>query len=262
MLDWGDGQYERTAEQLTIAAERAIDAAEITAADHVLDLGCGTGNVAIAAARRGARVTGVDPAERLLQTARSRARDENLSITFVLGEAGAIPLPDAAVDVVVSVFAVIFAPDAERAASEMLRVVKPGGRLCITSWLPRGAIAEAAKLLYGALPPAKTEDPPRSAPRWGDADFVRELFESRGAAVDLTLDALVFEAPSAEAWFADQEAHHPAWRAIRRATSELPGVWESVKERSIQLLESASEASDRLRMTSEYWMIRVNAGLK
>ena len=110
-LDWGAGRYETTAERLAPVARVVVERAFPRPGERVLDLGCGTGNAALLAARAGATVTGVDPAARLLQVARERAESEGLDIEFRPGEAGAIPLADGSVDVIVSVFAVIFAPD-------------------------------------------------------------------------------------------------------------------------------------------------------
>src|SRR5688500_11967438 len=102
-LDWGVGRYETTAAHLEPAAGTVVERAALRQGERVLDLGCGTGNAALAAARLGADVVGVDPAARLLDVARARAAAEGLSARFEAGSADAIPLPDAAVDVVVSV---------------------------------------------------------------------------------------------------------------------------------------------------------------
>ena len=147
MIDWGDGSYEHTAATLVAASERVADRAAIRAGTRVLDLGSGTGNAALAAARRGGSVVAVEPAQRLLDVARDRAAAENLALTCLRGDASAIPASDGAFDVVLSVFAVIFAPDAEQAASEMVRVLRPGGRIVMTSWTNEGAVAEAGRIV-------------------------------------------------------------------------------------------------------------------
>ena len=115
-FDWSVGRYEETAARLLPVAERLVEQAALRAGECVVDVGCGTGNAALLAARRGARVIGVDPARRLLEVARRRAGAEALDISFLEGEAATLPLGDESADVVLSVFAVIFAPDAEAAA--------------------------------------------------------------------------------------------------------------------------------------------------
>ena len=146
-LDWGDGDYAPTAQQLEAAAERALEVAGVCAGEQVLDLGCGNGNVTLAAARLEAELTAVDPSVRLLQAARARAEQAGVNARFLTGEGARIEVPDDSFDVVIAVFSVIFAPDAKACAEEMLRVVRPGGRLLITSWLAEGAINDIAELL-------------------------------------------------------------------------------------------------------------------
>jgi ubiquinone/menaquinone biosynthesis C-methylase UbiE len=128
---WDLGSYERIAAGLMPAATAVVEHAAPGAGDRVLDLGCGTGNAALLAAERGATVTGVDPAERLLAIARAQAAARDLPATFIRGEAAAIPLPAAAIDIALSVFGVIFAPDAVAAVTELARVTAPSGRIAI-----------------------------------------------------------------------------------------------------------------------------------
>jgi ubiquinone/menaquinone biosynthesis C-methylase UbiE len=129
VIDWGVGHYEATADRLMSAAHVVVQCAQLGAGDRVLDLGCGTGNAALLATEHGARVTGVDPAPRLLHVAQDRAAASGRQITFVLGAAESLPLEDASVDVVLSVFAVISANDPAAAAREIDRVLTADGRL-------------------------------------------------------------------------------------------------------------------------------------
>src|SRR5262245_36034551 len=140
-VDWSVGQYEDTASQLLPAAEVLVEEAALRHGERVVDVGCGTGNAALLAAARGARVTGVDPALRLLEVARERAAAEALDVTFLEGEAAALPLADGSAEVILSVFGVIFAPDAEAAAAELARVSADEGRILFTAWIPGGAIS-------------------------------------------------------------------------------------------------------------------------
>lgn len=251
-LSWGDRHYERTAETLVPASARAIAALGDVKNERVLDLGSGTGNAALEAARRGASVLAVEPAARLADVARARAKAEGLSIDVVLGEAAHIPAPDGAFDALVSVFAVIFAPDAEIAADEMLRVVRPGGRIVLTSWSAEGAIAEAGRILRAAATPPGA--PPR--PAWDDPAFIRALFERRGASVTVAQEKLAFEASSAAAWFHEQEENHPIWNGIRAMLSARdPAAWEDVRARSVAALEAGNEVTSGFRTSSTYFVI-------
>ena len=168
-IDWSVGRYETTAEQLLPAAREVVQAAAVQPGERVLDVGCGTGNAALLAAARGARVTAVDPAGRLLEVARQRAAAEGHSVDFRLGEAAALPAPDDAFDVVLSVFAAIFAPDSQAALTDMARTLAPGGRLLLSAWAPGGAIGrmgevagEAVRAALGA-PPGRRRVPGTTA---------------------------------------------------------------------------------------------------
>src|SRR5712691_1693906 len=123
-------------------ARAVVESAAIRPGERVLDLGCGTGNAALLAADHSGEVTGVDPASRLLEVARARAAGEGKEVTFLHGEATSLPAGDASVDVILSVFAVIFAPDPGAAAAEMSRVLVPGGRIVLSAWIPAGAMFE------------------------------------------------------------------------------------------------------------------------
>ncbi len=254
-MDWSDGEYERTAATLVEAAAKAIDTAGIGRGTRVLDLGAGTGNASLEAARRGADVLAVEPAARLLEVCRERAAREGLAIATKAGDAGHIPVDDASVDVLVSVFAVIFAPDPEVAADEMLRVVRPGGRVVVTAWTPQGPISQAGKILREAMSALDPSGATRAAPAWGDPAWVRALFEKRGARVTIEEATLPFEAASPEAWFDDQARHHPVWRFVHGALKDRPAEWERVRSRSIDVLRAGSTDPARLCVTSRYLVI-------
>jgi len=248
-LDWGDGDYGRTARALEPAAEVVLDAAEIVPGERVLDVACGTGNAALAAARRGARAVGVDPAEALLGLARERAAALGAEATFNVGDALAVPVADGEFDAAVSVFGVIFAPDADRAAAELLRAVRSGGRVVLSSWVPKGPIAAVGRSLFGALP-----TPPAAPARWGDPDWVRELLTRHGATVvEIREHGLAFTAASPQAWFAEQEEHHPVWRWIRpQMTQER---WAALRDEGVAALTDANENPAAFLTTSRYLVV-------
>lgn len=259
MMDWGDGSYERTAAQLVGATEAALRRAALRPGERVLDLGCGTGNASLAAARLGAVVTAVDPAARLVSVAEARARAEGLALRGVVGAAEALPFDDGAFDAVLSVFAVIFADEPARAAAEVVRVLRPGGRAVITAWHPTGAVAAAGLLLRQSLADL-APTPPGPPPPWGDPERVRALFAAHGAEVAWSDEAMRFEAPSPEAWFDEQGAHHPAWRFAARALASRPGAWAALRERSVEALAAGNEAPGAFRVTSGYSVFVVRPG--
>lgn len=233
--DWGDGDYSRTAAQLAPVAGELIVFAGIGPGQRVLDVACGTGNAALAAARLGARVTGVDPAKGLLAQARQRAATEGIEATFLAGSAEDLPVEDAAFDAVVSVFGAVFAPDAERTVRELLRAARPGGVVALTSWVSDGPVQDASRLLKQALPGGTT------APNlWHDPGWVADLLAAVGAD-DVTIERRdhVFRGDSPEAWFADVEEHHPVWRWARR---RVPADrWERLRLDSVAALQAGNE---------------------
>lgn len=248
-IDWGDGDYGRTARTLMPAAEVLLDAVAPEPGTTLLDVACGTGNVALLAAGRGVEATGVDASEGLVSLARARAAHERRDARFLVGDAGSLPLPDAGFDAAASAFGVIFAPDPPAAAAEMLRVTRPGGSIALTAWLPAGAIFEVGLVFMEALGLAD-----RPAPRWGDADWVRGLLAGAGAGdVAIRTQEIAFTAASPAAWVAEEEAHHPLWRAARRALA--PGVWEDVRARVLGRIADRNDDLDAFRVTSGYLVV-------
>lgn len=152
-LDWGDGDYARTAAVLEPVAGVVVGMAGVSEGQRVLDVACGTGNATIAAARRGARVVGVDLSEGLAGIARARAAEAGLTdVEILAGDAVDLPVEAGSFDVAISVFGVIFAPEAAAAVGCMLDAVRPGGTIAIASWLGRGPVHEAGRALRSALP--------------------------------------------------------------------------------------------------------------
>jgi ubiquinone/menaquinone biosynthesis C-methylase UbiE len=254
-LSWDEGAYERTAEALEAASVATVEAAKIGGGSRVLDLGCGTGNAALEAARRAADVLAIDPSPRLVDVCRARADREGLRLRAEVADASRIPSEDATFDAVVSVFAVIFAADAERSADEMLRVTKPGGRIVVTSWSPKGPISKVGALLRDAMAIVDPASKTRSAPAWGDPAFVRSLFERRDARISIEEKQISFTAASPNAWLEDQETHHPIWLGIKRALEPHPAEWERVHARSLEVLREGNEDPSCFRTTSTYLLI-------
>lgn len=172
---WSKGDFSMVANIVFRSAEDLADALELFPGDRALDVATGSGNGAIAAARRTwGNVVGLDFVPELLERARERAAAERLEIDFVEGDAQDLPFADGEFDAAMSIFGIMFAPDQEKAASELLRVVKPGGRVGVASWCPDGGLEKLFMTVVkhtGGPPPGVT--PPVL---WGNEDHVRQLF--------------------------------------------------------------------------------------
>jgi ubiquinone/menaquinone biosynthesis C-methylase UbiE len=169
---WGSGNYAAVAERISEAGEAVVERGGVEPGMDVLDVACGTGNATIPAAKAGARVTGLDFAPALLEIARERSADAMVEIDFVEGDAQELPFEDARFDRVVSVFGHMFAPDHERTAAEMRRVLRPGGAIAIACWTPEGSIGRMFRTVAELVPPPPDVTPPIL---WGTYDHVTQL---------------------------------------------------------------------------------------
>lgn len=168
-------------EMMTIMpAAKLVKFAEISPGQRVLDAACGTGVVAITAARQGAKVSGLDLTPALLERARENATIAGVDVDFVEGDVETLPYPDAGFDVVVSQFGHMFAPRPAIAVKEMLRVLKVGGRIAFSTWPPEHFIGQLFAFIARNLPPPPGTEPSAPPPLWGDPNIIRERL---GAAV-------------------------------------------------------------------------------
>jgi ubiquinone/menaquinone biosynthesis C-methylase UbiE len=200
-MDWDRGSYEETGQELLPAAEHVVQQAGIEEGHEVLDLGTGSGNAAAIAAQLGAKITAVDPSPRLLEVARNRVGEGD----FQVATAEDLPFEDQSFDRILSLFAVIFSEDPQKAAQEITRTLKPDGRALITAWEPTGALNEALGILGAAT--AKAAGTTSKRYRWDDPDKVRALFDA--ADVDVERAELRFSAASAEDYLQRFESRHP-----------------------------------------------------
>lgn len=169
---WEAGDFGEVAKVIMPAAEEFMARLPLHPGMHVLDVACGSGNLAVVAARRGCATRGVDIASNLVARARSRAMAEGLDIEFVEGDAEALPYRDAEFDAVVTMFGAMFAPRPEVVAAELLRVTKPGGFVAMANWTPEGFIGRMFEVFKKHLPP-----PPPGLPStmlWGHEPTVRQ----------------------------------------------------------------------------------------
>jgi SAM-dependent methyltransferase len=243
---WATGDYRSIGARFLLAAELLCEAARLRAGEEHLDVATGTGNTALAAARRSARVTAIDLVPGLLAHATRRAEAEGLAIDFRQGDAEALPVPDASYDLVTSTFGVMFARDQAQAAAELLRVTRPGGRIALACWTPSGYMGRMLALNTKYVSPAPGTRPES---RWGTADGLRELF-GPGAAI---------EAETRELWwrFASPEEHVRAWCAAYGPTvMTLASLDTSGRESLVadltELVHELNTGGETLLMPLEY----------
>jgi SAM-dependent methyltransferase len=188
---WSVGEFDRVAAGYRHDAEALIERLDLAPGERVLDLACGSGNLALPAARTGAAVTGIDIAPQLLVTARERAAAEGLSIPFEEGNAEGLALGDASFDTIVSLFGVMFAPRPERVVAELMRVVRPGGRIALGHWTPSSLIGDVLRAHTSLVPPPAGVPSPLA---WGDDTTVRERLAG-ASSVTLTRRRATFRFP-------------------------------------------------------------------
>lgn len=170
---WASGDFAEIGTLIVPVAERLCDAADLRAGSSVLDVACGSGNAALAAARLGCVVTGIDYVPALLERGRERAVAERVGLDLRHGDAEEIPFPDASFDAAVSVFGSMFAPDQRRAAAELVRVTRPGGTIALASWTPDGFIGAMFGTVAAHVPPPAGLASPML---WGTEEHLAELF--------------------------------------------------------------------------------------
>lgn len=170
---WSSGDYAVIGTTLAITGELLCEAVDLRPGQRVLDVAAGNGNATLAAARRWADVTSTDYVAALLERGRARAAAERLPVTFQQADAEELPFPDGAFDVVLSVFGVMFTPNQEQAAQELLRVCRPGGTIGLANWTPESFIGHVFRTIGKYIPP-----PPgvKSPALWGTEQRLRELF--------------------------------------------------------------------------------------
>ena len=192
---WASGNFAVIASRIVISAEQLCESAGLQAGWKVLDVCTGSGNAALAAARRWCNVTGVDYVPALLERARVRAEAELLEVDWREGDAENLPFADNSFDAVLSIYGVMFAPDHHKAARELLRVCRPGGTIALACWPPEGFIGDTFKIVSRYAPAAVGLTPPV---RWGDPQYQRELFGGALRSFETHTRTMVFRYPTAE----------------------------------------------------------------
>jgi len=189
---WSAGDFGKIAMSIESGAEEFIGRLNLQKGERVLDVACGSGNLAIPAARAGAIVTGVDIAPNLVEQARARAAAENLDCRFDEGDAENMPYTDASFDTIVTMFGAMFAPRPDVTASELVRVCRPNGRIAMANWTPEGFTGQMFKTGARHVPPPPNIPPPVL---WGDEETVRARLHEGVAELNLTRRPIMFHYP-------------------------------------------------------------------
>lgn len=194
---WSSGDYAVVGTTLQIVGEELCESLDLRAGQSVLDIAAGNGNVTLAAARRFCEVTSTDYVPALLERGRARAAAEGLTVAFKEADAEALPFDDGSFDVVVSTFGVMFTSNQNKAASEMLRVCKPGGKIGLANWTPEGFIGQLFKTIGKHVPPPAGV---KSPALWGTRQFITETFGAQASAIQIEKRNFHFRYRSPQHW--------------------------------------------------------------
>jgi ubiquinone/menaquinone biosynthesis C-methylase UbiE len=234
---WASGDYAVIGTTIQIVGEQLCEAVDLLAGERVLDVAAGNGNATLAAARRFAEVTATDYVGELLERGKERARAERLTVAFRQADAEALPFADGSFDVALSTFGVMFTPNQEQAAAELVRVVRKGGRIGLANWTPDGFIGQLFKTLgkYVA-PPAGV----RSPSLWGTTARLGELFP--GQQVSTTKQLYQFRYQSPAHWL---ELFRTYYGPLHRAFASLDAPKQAALAADIlALLETSNRATN------------------
>lgn len=194
---WSTGDFAVIGWNTVYPGELLCEAVELRAGQKVLDVATGSGNAALSAARRGCEATGIDYVPALIERARERAVAERVPARFEVGDCEEIPFPDNTFDAVLSVYGSMFAPDAEKAARELVRVCRPGGKIGMSNWTPGGFWGQTFGLIGKYLPPPPGLRPP---PEWGTEHRLKELFGKSTSSMQIAQRSALFRYLDSKHW--------------------------------------------------------------
>jgi SAM-dependent methyltransferase len=245
---WASGDFAVVGTTLQIVGESLAEAADVCAGHRVLDVAAGNGNATLAAARRFADVTSTDYVPALLDKGRERAQAEGLGVQFQVADAEDLPFADGSFDIVLSTFGAMFTPDHERVAGEMLRVLRPGGRIGMANWTPGGFIGRLFRVIGAHVPPPAGL---KSPALWGTEAHLGELFGTQAAQIRCERRYFNFRYLSAAHWV---QVFRDYYGPTHKAFAALDAAGAQALERDIttllHLLNTAGSAS--LVVPSEY----------
>ena len=245
---WSSGDYAEIGTRLNIVGESLCEAVDLRAGNRVLDVAAGNGNASLAAARRFARVTASDYVPALLERAAERARADRLEIELREADAEQLPFADGSFDVVLSTFGVMFTPNQERAAAELARVCRPGGKIGLANWTPESFIGQLFKTLGKYLPPPAGV---KSPALWGTQVRLAELFADKVESIDAQSRDYVFRYRSPAHWL---EVFRTWYGPLHKAFGALDADKQKALAEDIEgLLNRLNRATDgTLVLPSEY----------
>jgi ubiquinone/menaquinone biosynthesis C-methylase UbiE len=245
---WSSGDYAVVGTTLQIVGETLCEALDLRAGQTVLDVAAGNGNVSLAAARRWCDVVSTDYVTSLLERGRTRADAERLKIDFRQADAEALPFAAGSFDAVVSTFGVMFTADQDRAAAELVRVCKRGGKIGLANWTPAGFIGQLFKTIGRHLPPPAGV---KSPALWGTAERIEEMFGAHATSIRTEARDYVFRYRSAEHWL---DVFRTYYGPLLKAYAALDAAAQAKLTSDIRALIVAFNRSgdDTMVVPSEY----------
>jgi ubiquinone/menaquinone biosynthesis C-methylase UbiE len=245
---WSAGDYGIVGTTLQIVGESLCEVLDVRAGSRVLDVAAGNGNASLAAARRFCEVVSTDYVPALLELGRKRAEGDRLSMQFREADAENLPFADAEFDIVVSTFGVMFTPDQDRAAAEMLRVCRPGGKIGLANWTPESFIGQLFRVLGKHMPPPAGV---KSPSLWGTEARLHELFPASAATVSSQTRQFVFRYRSPAHWL---EVFRTYYGPLHKAFAALKPEQQVLLERDVmELMQRHNRSRDAtLVLPSDY----------
>jgi ubiquinone/menaquinone biosynthesis C-methylase UbiE len=245
---WSSGDYAVVGTTLQIVGETLCEALDLRSGQTVLDVAAGNGNITLAAARRWCDVTSTDYVASLLEGGNARAKAEGLTVKFKQADAEALPFIDNGFDVVVSTFGVMFTADHDKAASELIRVCKPGGKIGMANWTPEGFIGQLFKTLGKHMPPAPGV---KSPALWGTRVRIEEMFRAKAASIETLPRNFVFRYRSPDHWM---EVFRTYYGPLLKTFGALaPPVQQALHDDIMALIARMNRSGDgTLVLPSEY----------
>jgi len=235
---WIGGDNFVSSHHLQWVSELLCETMELHATERTLDIACGNGNASLSAARRGCHVTGIDLAPELLNQASERAKAEHVELHLLEGDAENLPFEDSSFDVVLSTFGVMFAPDRQRALTELLRVLKPGGKIGLATWWSNTDV-RIADVIDKYVPPSPPKPPINP---WTNEPGLRALFGDSVSALNIIPQQVMYRFPSPSAYAETMLTRYGPWKKLADALE--PGAFENLKQDLIQEVKRHNRSGD------------------